>query len=299
MRLLPTFESTGDILVFDVETTGTDRRSDQVIELCIQFGLGDPRGSGAPPSRTWRIRPSVAISPGAQAVHGISMEDLAGCPSFGELAEELRAIFDRAEVLVGYNLTFDIDMIQAEYERLGLPLLDLSAKRIVDPFRLWQQCEPRTLQDAHRRFAGGGFDEAHSAAADVAATGRVLQGMLAAFDLEGRSWDAIAGVCEPERATWIGPSRHVRWDEEGAPVLGFGKHAGARLDALARTDGGTYLRWILGKDFPPHVHEICRKAFELRGDALVSWIAGTFGGAPSAGQSSSAGAQSACDRSVA
>jgi len=60
------------IIVFDVETTGTDNRRDQVIELCVQFGV-DP-GS---PSETWRIKPSVEISPGAQEVHGISMEDLA------------------------------------------------------------------------------------------------------------------------------------------------------------------------------------------------------------------------------
>src|SRR5687768_10364436 len=42
------------VLVFDVETTGTDRRRDQVIELCVQYGL-----SGA--SKTWRFKPSVSI----------------------------------------------------------------------------------------------------------------------------------------------------------------------------------------------------------------------------------------------
>ena len=30
-----------NILIFDVETTGTDKQRDQVIELCAQFGLGD------------------------------------------------------------------------------------------------------------------------------------------------------------------------------------------------------------------------------------------------------------------
>src|SRR5690606_27708698 len=91
------------VLVFDVETTGTDKRRDQVIELCVQFGI-EPDAR----SQTWRIRPDVAISPGAQAVHGISAEDLVGCPRFPEVADAVRAIFDEADVLVGYNLAFDI-----------------------------------------------------------------------------------------------------------------------------------------------------------------------------------------------
>src|SRR5215207_3055129 len=99
------------VLVSDVETTGTDRRRDQVIELCVQDGL-----DGAASSRIWRFKPSVPINPGAQAVHGISMEDLAGCPSFGACAEEIVEVFTAAEVVIGYNLAFDIDMLQSEYE---------------------------------------------------------------------------------------------------------------------------------------------------------------------------------------
>ena len=66
------------ILVFDVETTGTDKRKDQVIELCVQFGVEVDA-----PSYTWRIRPTAEMCPGAQAVHGISMADLEGAPGFG------------------------------------------------------------------------------------------------------------------------------------------------------------------------------------------------------------------------
>ena len=156
------------ILVFDVETTGTDKKIDQIIELCIQFGV-----ESAAPSTTWRIRPQVEISPGAQKVHGISAADLEDCPSFADVADEVREIFEEARVLVGYNLSFDIDMLQAEFARLEQPLVDMTGKHIVDPFRLWQQCEPRSLQDAHKRFVGAEFGSAHSASADVAATGRV------------------------------------------------------------------------------------------------------------------------------
>lgn len=265
-----------DIIVFDVETTGTDRRRDQIIELCIQWGL-----ESSEDSKTWRFCPSVPIHPGAQAVHGISMEDLADCAPFASHADEIRALFLRAKVLVGYNMSFDIGMLQAEYHRLEQPLLKLRGKKLVDPFRLWQQCEPRSLQHAHMRFVGDSFDAAHSASADVAATGRVLQGMVESFGLGGHDWGRIADVCEPERASWIGSSRHIRWaPPDGTVVLGFGRHLQAPLHALANSSDRDYLLWILDKDFPPHVHAICKQAMELPLSEFRDWIHQTFGQAP-------------------
>ncbi|MBK7070942.1 MAG: hypothetical protein IPH44_01465 [Myxococcales bacterium] len=258
------------VVVFDVETTGTDRRRDQVIELCVQFGLSE----GAP-SRTWRIKPDVAISPGAQAVHGISMDDLAACPRFAEVVDEIAAVFASAEVVVGYNLIFDIDMVSAEFERIGRPLPDWSSKTIVDPFRLWQQCEPRSLSHAHLRFVGSGFEAAHSATADVAATGRVLAGMLRSFGLDEHDWRGVAGVCDPQRPSWVGPSRHLQWQGERV-VLAFGKHSGTPLSQI---DPG-YLRWMAEKDFPAHVGIICKKASELAEPEFLAWVRGAYGVPP-------------------
>lgn len=181
-----------NIAVFDCETTGIDFAKDQVIELCVQHGLEDDA------HRTvWRIKPSVPIAPAAQAVHGITEAELADCPTFAEVAEEIAKVFAAVDVFVGYNIAFDIEMLQAEYARLGLPPLQLAGKKIVDAFRLWQQFEPRSLQHAHRRFVGDSFSAAHSASADVAATGRVLSGMLRAFNLDGEDWSKIASVCAP------------------------------------------------------------------------------------------------------
>lgn len=259
------------IIVFDCETTGIDFTKDQVIELCVQHGLDDKAHS-----RTWRIKPAVAIHPAAQAVHGITMDDLASCPSFGEYADEIAMVFASADVIVGYNLSFDIDMLQAEYMRIGRPLLDLSGKKIVDAFRLWQQCEPRSLQHAHRRFVGDEFAAAHSASADVAATGRVLVGMLRHFNLEGQEWGQIASVCDPGRASWVGPSRHLRWENE-VIVLGFGKHMGMAVHELAAGPDRGFLSWVISKDFPPHVGEICKAALERPGDEFVGWARQRFG----------------------
>jgi len=254
------------VIVFDCETTGIDFARDQVIELCVQHGLADDAAS-----QTWRFKPNVPIAPAAQEVHGISMEDLAECPPFAAYADVVAEVFAGAEVIVGYNLSFDIDMLQAEYARIGRAPLDLSGKKIVDAFRLWQQCEPRSLQHAHRRFVGDEFAAAHSASADVAATGRVLMGMLRTFKLDGRDWSEIASVSDPQRATWVGPSRHLRWDGD-VIVIGFGKNAGTAVHEVDRS----FLRWIVDKDFPPHVVQICRAALERTPEEFLAWARETL-----------------------
>ncbi len=239
----------GGVVVFDTETTGTDPQADQIIELTLQFGL-DASAS----ARTWRFRPDRPIAPGAQRVHGISMEDLADAPRFVDKADEVAALLDAAEVWVGYNLRFDLDIVQAELQRARKPQLSLDGRVLVDPYRLWQRMEPRSLMDAHKRFVGGEFDGAHGAAADVAATGRVLAGMVEAFGLGGKSWQEVAAIAEPERLRWIGPTNHLQWDDDGQIVFGFSKNRGKSLVEMKRDyEGRGFIDWMLRSDFPAHV----------------------------------------------
>jgi predicted DCC family thiol-disulfide oxidoreductase YuxK len=123
------------------------------------------------------------------------------------------------------------------------------------------------------------FAGAHRASEDVAATGRVLEGMLAAFGLVGQSWDAIAERAEPGRWRWIGPTGHVEW-RAGVPVFTFGRHRGRALDAVAAEEEGSYLSWILDGRFPPHVKRIARLALELDARALRRRLANAYGAPP-------------------
>ena len=245
------------IVVLDVETTGKERATDQIIEMCLRFGLGPDAEA-----RTWRIRPEVPIHPEAAAVHGITMEDLASCPLFSAVVSEFLPLIATADVVVGYNVAFDLDMIQAEFARAGIPPLSLTGKQIVDVLRLWHHVEPRTLVAAHAKFCGEALVDAHQATVDVAATARVLSSMLAAFGLSEKPWPEIATISDPfaNRAAWIGPSPHIQWDASGAAVFGFGKYKGQQV---GHSDGG-FLRWVLAKDFPPHVKNICKVALERR-----------------------------------
>jgi DNA polymerase-3 subunit epsilon len=256
---------TPKIVVLDVESTGKERATDQIIEMCIRFGLESDAAS-----RTWRIKPEIPIHPEATGVHGISMTDVADCPLFANLVGEFLPLITEADVIVGYNVAFDLDMLQAELSRAKMPPLDFGGKLVIDVLRLWHHVEPRTLVAAHAKFCGAELVNAHQAEADVAATARVLGSMLAQFGLTDKSWSDIAAIADPfaNRSTWIGPSQHIQWDESGAVVFGFGKYKGQQV---AHADAG-FLKWVLAKDFPPHVKKICSVALERRRQ-FDDWIA--------------------------
>ena len=259
------------VVVLDVESTGKECSTDQIIELCLLLGVGP-----SDESRTWRIRPAIAIHPEATKVHGITAADLATCPTFVDVAPQFVELIAAAEVLIGYNVRFDLDMLQAELARAKLPPLDLATKQVVDVLRLWHHVEPRTLVAAHAKFCGEDLVDAHRASADVAATARVLVRMLERFGLSDKAWPEIAAISDPfpGRAAWVGSSSHLQWDDGGLVVIAFGKHRGSRVDEV---DPG-FLRWVLGKDFPPHVKEVCDAALRLRGRGtqFVDWVTQTY-----------------------
>lgn len=257
-------DSAMKVIVLDVETTGTEKATDQIIELCLRFGLESDAAS-----RTWRIRPDAPMNPEATAVHGITIEALAECPRFVDVAPEILPLITEATLIVGYNVAFDLDMLQAELARAEIPPLSFADKQIIDVLRLWHYVEPRTLVAALAKFCGETLVDAHQATADVAATARVLSSMLSTFGLTDKPLSEIASKADPfaNRAAWIGPSPHIQWDASGAVIFGFGKYKGQQV---SNADGG-FLRWILGKDFPPHVKKICKVALERRRQFMV-WI---------------------------
>lgn len=246
------------LVAFDVETTGKNPLVDQIIEISICEVSSDElkKVDGDIPTYLQRFRPDVPVSPGAQAVHGISDQDLADEPPFSACADEVERLLLQADVLIGYNVGFDIRFVEAEFQRLGRKL-DLYSRRVVDPLRIWQTMEPRRLENAVERFVGGSLEGAHSAEADTRAVLQVLSGMTDAFGLAS-DWDELALMTNPDRASWVGTSNHFRW-EAGQVVVGFGKYAGRGLHALAKEDPD-YIRWIQGADFPRHVQSLCKGA---------------------------------------
>ena len=258
------------VLTLDVETTGLNKEVDQVIELACKKGL-----AAGGELLVWRFKPTVSISLAAERTHGIGMADLAHEPSFASRADEILEVLQWADVFMGYNVGFDIEFLEAEFRRADRKVDLCSKKAVIDPYKIWQSTEPRRLEDAYSRFVGGEFENAHSAGGDVEATVAVYHAMLEAFSIRDASLDAVARMCNRDTTNWIGPSHHLQWND-GQAVIEFGKYRGRTVLSVVDLDSA-YLKWVLGKEFPKHVHNIIKGALsKLAPDVFHDKIARHF-----------------------
>jgi DNA polymerase-3 subunit epsilon len=124
-------------IVLDTETTGLDPfDGHRVVEIgCVELINCIPTG------RVWHahVNPERDVPAAAFDVHGLSFEFLAAKPRFGELADDLLA-FIEGGMLVMHNAAFDFAFLNAEFERVSLPLLRWD--RVVDTLALARRRHP-------------------------------------------------------------------------------------------------------------------------------------------------------------
>ena len=95
-------------LILDTETTGIDETA-EILEFCVIDALSGEI------LHDFRCNPVSELAwPGAEAVHGISPEDVASLPSFGDIwhARGLRDLLRSADRVSVYNAEFDARLIE-------------------------------------------------------------------------------------------------------------------------------------------------------------------------------------------
>lgn len=204
-------------VAFDLETTGKWRERDRIVTAFV----GVVNHSGEVVSyRNWLIAPQIPIHPEAAKVHGISDEKARAegmAPSLGvpQIIQELTRSTEDGSPVVGFNLAFDLTMLDREARRLAIPAFQPT--RVIDPFVIDKRLDKyrkgsRKLVAVAEHYGIPPFD-AHDAAADAIATAQV----------------AIAVV-----------------RRYGGTTVTFGRGAGAeRIDVPADLDGlhQAQIRW--------------------------------------------------------
>ena len=108
-------------VLFDTETTGLEPHAgDRVIEVaCLELLRDLPTG------RHFHalIDPERDIPAEATRVHGMTRADLHGKPRFADVAAGLLEFLGDSP-LVAHNAAFDFGFLDAEFARLGHPILD-------------------------------------------------------------------------------------------------------------------------------------------------------------------------------
>ena len=112
-----------NLIVFDVETTGLTY-GDEILQLSIVDGNGKLLLDQLfkPTHKTSWFE--------AQEIHRISPELVKNCPNISDYKKQIQKIVDQAELLVGYNINFDITFL----ENIGI---DFEGKKTIDIMKVF------------------------------------------------------------------------------------------------------------------------------------------------------------------
>jgi DNA polymerase III subunit epsilon len=118
-------------VLFDTETTGLDPlNGDRVIEVAALELIND-----LPTGRHFHalIDPKRDVPAEASRIHGFTNADLAGKPTFDQIAQEMITFFGD-DKLIAHNAPFDFGFVNMELGRAGLP--PLGPGRMIDTLAL-------------------------------------------------------------------------------------------------------------------------------------------------------------------
>jgi DNA polymerase III alpha subunit (gram-positive type) len=173
-------------LVFDCETTGlilnhTVRRElwPEVIEFAsclIDWDTGEKLETFST-----LIKPAKAVSAEITKITKIDNAMLADQSPFADLASEIKSRIEQADLAIAHNASFDVEMIDMEYDRLGQklvwPRILCTVEQTVSlkGFRM-------NLGLIHEHLFGLEHEDAHRADTDVRALTRCV------VEMRRREW---------------------------------------------------------------------------------------------------------------
>jgi DNA polymerase-3 subunit epsilon len=159
--------------LFDTETTGlTFNRTlplDKQPEIIEFYGcLADLVTGKVFAEIDTLVLPSSPIPAEATNANGITNEMVKGAPQFRKVAPQIKAMIEQAPLIIAHNLSFDVEMVEIDMERVGLKiawprkLCTVEQTLHLKGFRL-------SLSALHEYLFGEAFSGAHRAKVDVEA----------------------------------------------------------------------------------------------------------------------------------
>lgn len=229
------------IVFFDLETTGVNIVTDRIVEISYLKVYSNGREE----CKTIRINPEMHIPEFASAIHGISDEDVADCPTFKEVAKEIAREIEGCD-LAGYNSNrFDIPLLAEEFLRADVDI-DLKKHKFIDVQVIFHKMEQRTLSAAYKFYCDKDLENAHTAEGDTRATYEILQSQLERYpDLKNDIEFLSKFTAQTNNADFAG---RIVYNEKGEEVINFGKYKGQKVTDVLKKDIG-YYGWIMNSDF--------------------------------------------------
>ncbi len=241
------------LVVFDLETTGTNISHDRIVEMALIKILPD----GSTEEKHRRINPTIPISEESSMIHGIYDDDVKDEPTFKQIAKSLAQWLEGCD-LAGFNcLGFDVPMLVEEFLRANVDF-EVDQRKIVDAQKIFHMMEKRNLTAAYRFFCDKELVNAHSALADTQATYEVLLAQVQryegqdAVDPQGNKITTISN--DVDSLSKLSTSRMIDLAgrmvyKDGKEIFNFGKHRGKEVNEVLQKEPSFY-DWIMKGDFP-------------------------------------------------
>ncbi len=241
------------LVVFDLETTGTNISHDRIVEMAMVKVMPD----GSIEEKTRKINPTIPIPAETSMIHGIYDEDVKDEPSFKQIAKSLAQYLEGCD-LSGFNcMGFDVPVLVEEFLRADVEF-NVDNRKIVDAQKIFHMMEKRNLTAAYKFYCGEDLVNAHSALADTKATYEVLLAQVEKY--EGQDvFDGLGkktSTIENDMSSLHTLSYSDKVDlggrmvfKNGVECFNFGKHRWKPVVEVLEKEPSFY-DWMMKGDFP-------------------------------------------------
>lgn len=242
------------LVVFDLETTGTNIANDRIVEMALLKVMPD----GTVEEKSRRINPTIPIPLETSLIHGIYDEDVKDEPNFKQVAKSLATWLEGCD-LAGFNiLKFDVPMLVEEFLRANVDF-EVDNRKLVDAQKIFHLMEKRNLSAAYQFYCGKPLENAHSALADTQATYEVLMAQIDKYegepvkDLLGKELGTIKNdmniLHELTNQKMVDLAGRMVYNDKGEETFNFGKHRGKLVSDVLQKEPSFY-DWMMKGDFP-------------------------------------------------
>lgn len=239
------------LVVFDIETTGLDKKKDFIIQFsAVKYD----RDKGIIiDSINHYIQPSgnYTMSVVGLTKHRITPKFLADKPTFVDVAVDIYNFINGCDILTYNGLGFDAPFLKREFADCGITW-NFSEVDFYDAYREELRRNNNQLSSTFERYTGKSMEEAgytaHDAMSDVKAT-------LEIFNMQQK----IQSYEPEEILTEDGFIRTMDFNGQQKECFCVGKWKDVSIEYVAKHDK-SYLNWVISSpDFDKNTKLICEK----------------------------------------
>lgn len=242
------------LVAIDLETTGTNSKSDRIIQIGIVKIFPDGR------EKDWEtlVNPGIPIPPRVTQITGITDAMMERELPFSVIGPKVFMAIRGCDVC-GYNVEFDVNFLRAEFGRLKANLPD--DFKMVDGYRIFRMKEGRNLTSAVEFYLNEKLENSHTALADARASFRVIKAQLERYPDLPKTVDELHHLLfEKPPEGYADPDKKLVIVNEKI-YLNFGKkHRNKVLSDVPKD----YLDWMLRENFNEIIKEIIRRELDGR-----------------------------------